>query len=60
LVAARHLGVDVDQALSGANHRFETRFRHMERSAGDRGGLGTLGLDELEDLWVSAKAAVRD
>ena len=53
---ARHLGVDAEQALRGANRRFRQRFEWMEQRAGDRATTGALGADEWERLWVEAKA----
>ena len=54
---ARHLGVDAEQALRAANHRFERRF------AGIESGLSAQGLrpgpevrDEMERLWDAAKS----
>ena len=55
---ARHLGVDAEQALRAANHRFERRFASVEA------GLAAAGLapgrdvrEEMECLWVAAKVA---
>lgn len=50
---ARHLKVDPEAALRGANAKFDRRFRHMEVSAGD--GFPQLSLDEKEALWQQAK-----
>lgn len=54
---ARHMGVDTEQALRAANHRFEARFRYVEE------GLAAQGLEpevqlrgEMERLWEAAKA----
>jgi ATP diphosphatase len=55
---ARHLGVDAESALRGTNATFRRRFAAMEKSAGED-GLEGKGLDELEELWVSAKASER-
>jgi len=52
---ARKLELDPDQALRGANVRFERRFRHVEESLGPR--LKEAGLPEMERLWQQAKAA---
>lgn len=52
---ARHLGIDAEAALRGANDRFVARFDHMENSAA--GALSAYPSDELEALWVAAKAA---
>jgi MazG family protein len=61
---ARHLDVDPEQALRGANRRFEQRLRYIET------GLHAAGrdwcdadLDELEERWQQARrdiAAGRD
>ena len=54
---ARHLGVDAEQALRAANHRFERRFARIES------GLAAQGLQpgptvraQMERLWEDAKA----
>lgn len=53
---ARLLGVDAETALRRANQRFETRFRHMERLAAERGlNLPGLGPAEWDSLWEEAK-----
>ncbi|SFB27373.1 nucleoside triphosphate pyrophosphohydrolase [Azotobacter beijerinckii] len=58
---ARHLKVDPEAALRGANGRFEWRFRFIEQAlrAGGRRPEGCT-LDELEALWAEAKRAERD
>jgi tetrapyrrole methylase family protein/MazG family protein/ATP diphosphatase len=57
---ARHMGVDAEQALRAANHRFERRFARIES------GLAAQGLRpdpepavraEMERLWEQAKSA---
>jgi nucleoside triphosphate diphosphatase len=54
----RHLNVDAEDALRGANRKFETRFRHMEALARQRGlELETLTPAQWDALWVAAKAA---
>ncbi len=54
--AARHLGVDPERALRGANRRFEDRFRLVEAGlAADGKHPGDVGLDELEKRWQAAK-----
>jgi ATP diphosphatase len=53
---ARHLGVDAESALRSTNAKFRRRFAAMERAAGE-GGLEGKGIDELEELWGSAKAS---
>jgi len=53
---ARHLGVDPELALAGANDRFASRFRVMEEVATDSGrALADHTLDELDELWELAK-----
>lgn len=58
---ARHLAVDPEAALRGANGRFEWRFRFIEQAlrADGRSPEGC-SLDELEALWAAAKRAERD
>ena len=48
---ARHLGVDPEVALRGANAKFEGRFRSIETAPGFAG----LPLDAKERLWNKAK-----
>jgi len=55
---ARHLAVDAEQALRGANLKFEARFRQLEkdlRSAGER--FEQLDPEQLEARWQAAKRA---
>lgn len=55
---ARHLGVDAEQALRAANHRFEHRFGTVERSLRASGRTpGADVRDEMERLWETAKAS---
>jgi ATP diphosphatase len=52
----RHLKVDPEKALHGANRKFEARFRCMESSILESGGsLSDLDLAELEQAWRAAK-----
>ncbi|WGF86986.1 nucleoside triphosphate pyrophosphohydrolase [Marinivivus vitaminiproducens] len=53
---ARHRGIDPEQALRDANRKFESRFRHMERSSDTP--LASLDAQALDDRWRAAKAAV--
>jgi len=54
---ARHLDVDPEQAVRGANLRFETRFAGVERRVRDSGRpFDAHSLDELEAYWQAAKA----
>ncbi len=53
---ARHLDVDAEKALAGANAKFERRFREMERAIAEAGGrLQDHELESLEEAWRGAK-----
>ncbi len=53
---ARHLDVDPEQALTGANQKFETRFREMEQAIEASGReFSRLPLAVLEKEWRAAK-----
>lgn len=53
---ARKLGIDAESALRGANHKFETRFRHMEQQLRERGlNLQEMDLEGLEEAWQATK-----
>jgi ATP diphosphatase len=55
-----HLKVDAEEALRGANAKFERRFRHMEKVALRRGAaLESLSAAQWEELWNDAKRAER-
>ena len=57
---ARHLKVDPEAALRGANAKFERRFAHIEsRLAEDGRTPESASLDEMEQLWAEAKAIER-
>lgn len=57
---ARHLGVDPEAALAGANQRFEARIAAMRRAlAADGLRWEDQSLDELEVRWQAAKRALR-
>jgi XTP/dITP diphosphohydrolase/ATP diphosphatase len=51
---ARHLKVDPDAALRGANAKFRRRFAGMEAEAGED-ELRGMSAAELEEFWVKAK-----
>jgi len=52
----RHLDIEPEACLRGANARFERRFRSVERSVEVEGGnWETYDLDALEALWDKAK-----
>ncbi len=50
---ARKLNIEPEAALRAANAKFERRFRAIETKP----GFDALSLDEMEQLWVAAKAA---
>ncbi|EXJ14734.1 nucleoside triphosphate pyrophosphohydrolase [Imhoffiella purpurea] len=53
---ARHLGVDAEQALRAANHRFESRFAKVESGLRERGLAPSVETrEEMERLWEHAK-----
>jgi len=53
---ARHARVDPEQALRGANAKFERRFHFIERRLAEVGRApAEASLDEMEALWVEAK-----
>lgn len=52
---ARHLAVDPEGALVGANARFEARFRAVAEAAGGPDGLRGMSVEAMEALWQEAK-----
>ena len=55
---ARHLGVDPEAALRGANAKFVRRFRSIEAAlAKDGRKPEDATLEEMDALWDEAKAA---
>lgn len=57
---ARHLELDPEQTLRGANAKFERRFRRVEALAAAEHGAGARpGLDALEALWQRVKQEER-
>ena len=57
---ARHLKVDPEGALRGANAKFERRFAHIEaRLAAEGRAPAGASLDEMEALWNEAKRSER-
>jgi nucleoside triphosphate diphosphatase len=57
---ARHLKVDTESALRGANAKFRRRFGAIEVAAGGFDALALLSPGELDALWNEAKAASHD
>ena len=57
---SRHLKVDPEAALRGANAKFERRFTHIENRLAEGGQTPeSASLDEMERFWVEAKAKER-
>jgi ATP diphosphatase len=55
---ARHLGVDPEGALRGANAKFVRRFRSIEAALRAEGRTPEdATLEEMDQLWDEAKAA---
>ena len=54
---ARWCGLDPEAGLAGTNHRFLDRFSRVEAALG--GSLQGRSIQELEELWRQAKAAIR-
>lgn len=55
---ARHLGVDPEAAMAGANSKFRRRFAAVEATFEDRRhGLTEASMDEMEAAWQHAKRA---
>lgn len=53
---ARHLKINPEFALRGTNTKFDTRFRHVEKSLRDNEvELNTVTIDEYEHRWQAAK-----
>ncbi|MGQ0457614.1 MAG: nucleoside triphosphate pyrophosphohydrolase [Hyphomicrobium sp.] len=58
---ARHLKIDPENALRGANHKFTHRFAHIEARLAERGRAPAQStLEEMDALWDEAKARERD
>jgi MazG family protein len=58
---ARHLRIDPETALRGANAKFERRFRYIEQALAAQGRTPEDALlEEMDALWNAAKAAERE
>ena len=56
---ARHLDIDPEKALTGANRKFERRFRDMEREINANGKrMSDFNLETLGKYWRAAKKPV--
>ncbi|MDH5617364.1 MAG: nucleoside triphosphate pyrophosphohydrolase [Gammaproteobacteria bacterium] len=56
---ARHLDIDPERALTGANSKFERRFREMEAGLGAEGlKFAKMDLEALDQRWRKAKKDV--
>jgi len=56
---ARHLDLDPEQALTGANAKFERRFRDMEAAIREKGSdIKDFSLASLDREWRAAKKRV--
>ncbi len=57
---ARHLKLDPEAALRGANQKFIRRFRHIEERLASQGSSpAQSNLAEMDALWDEAKAKER-
>ncbi len=55
---ARHLNLDPEEALRGANHKFKRRFLHIEQRLFEMGKTPEQSnLQEMDALWDEARAA---
>jgi nucleoside triphosphate diphosphatase len=54
---ARHLKIDPEDALRGANQKFTRRFQHIEQRLSEHGASPAAStLEEMDALWNEAKA----
>lgn len=57
---ARHLQVNPETALRGANERFEQRFRFIQARLEEEGeDLETAPMERMDELWEEAKSGER-
>ncbi|HVK79585.1 MAG TPA: nucleoside triphosphate pyrophosphohydrolase [Verrucomicrobiae bacterium] len=54
---ARKLKVDPEEALRRANAKFTRRFQYIEAKLAEQNRTGPQPLDDMEKLWLEAKAA---
>ena len=56
---ARHIKINPETALRKSTRKFQTRFRTMETYLHQSGqSVHTVSLEQLESLWIEAKAAL--
>jgi ATP diphosphatase len=56
----RHLKIDPEKALRGANQKFIRRFRHIEQRLAEAGrSPAQSNLQEMDELWDEAKLRER-
>jgi MazG family protein len=56
---ARFAKIHPETALAGATHKFNQRFKYMEKQLNDQGKkLNELSMDEMEAAWQIAKEAI--
>lgn len=59
--AARHAGINPEDALRRSSLKFDNRFRQMEQKAADMGAdLQSMTLEEMDRLWDAVKSATQD
>ncbi|MEM0900233.1 MAG: nucleoside triphosphate pyrophosphohydrolase [Pseudomonadota bacterium] len=57
----RHLDIDPEATLSGANQKFKRRFAHIEKRVEETGStLDASTLEEMEAFWIEAKNAEKN
>ena len=57
---SRHLGIDLENALQGANRKFISRFQYIEEKLrGRKMDLKDASLDDMDGLWEESKSARR-
>ncbi|UPT65058.1 MAG: nucleoside triphosphate pyrophosphohydrolase [Hyphomonadaceae bacterium JAD_PAG50586_4] len=54
---ARKLKIDPEEALRRANSKFTRRFQYIEAKLAEQGRTGPQPLQDMEKLWLEAKAA---
>lgn len=58
---SRHLAVEPETSLRGANNRFEGRFRSLEKRAASSGrNLADMSAEQMNQLWDEVKRTEKD